>query len=163
MGPDGDMDGPAGPGVTGLEDTLKVELVAGDQKKTFAFSPGEAEGSYTAAFYPTVATTLQYHLVGTIEDHPVDLTYTCIPAGSTKAEMNTTKKDLGNGVIQIMDGGNFTCPVAKEEVGFPEASASITSVAGDAKSAKDFAMVGIALGAVAIVMAGYLARRKQQG
>ena len=31
-GPDGDMDGPAGTPVTGLESTLKVELVAGDQK-----------------------------------------------------------------------------------------------------------------------------------
>jgi len=45
MSADGDMDGPAGTPVTGLDQTLKVELQAGGQTKQFALNPqyGRAE------------------------------------------------------------------------------------------------------------------------
>src|SRR4051812_31820585 len=54
MGADGDMDGPAvaATPVTGLETTLKVEISAGSQKRTFDLSPQYGKpGAYSAPFY----------------------------------------------------------------------------------------------------------------
>ena len=64
--------------VTGIEQTLKVELSAGDKKETLSFDPSdEAPGAYAANFIPTVQTTYSYRIFGTINSSPVDLTFTC--------------------------------------------------------------------------------------
>lgn len=165
MGPDGDMDGPPANSapVTGLENTLKVELVAGSRTKTLALMPAwNKPGSYTAPFYPTVATTIAYHLTGSIDQHPVDLTFTCVPDASAAAG-DSTKKDLGGGVMQLSLGGGFGCPVAKETLGFPEQSVPAGVLAATAKSAQDSAHValGLAAAALAAALAFGLARRKK--
>lgn len=155
MGPDGDMDGPpaAGKAVTGLESTLSVELIAGNQKKTLALSPAYGkEGSYTAAFYPTVATSISYHLIGTVEGNPVDLTFTCLPTGSTKAADDKTSKKLSDTVTQVSIGGAFGCPAQKETLGFPEQSASLQSVQKSARDTKSIAVAALGIAAVAFVL-----------
>lgn len=126
MSNDGDMDGPAGSPVTGLESTLKVEMIAGDQKRLDAISPVYGkEGSYKTTFYPTVATTFAYHITGTINDVPVDLTYTCVPESGTAPAESKTPKKLSDGVTELTHAGKFGCAKAKEDLGFPEKAPSL--------------------------------------
>ena len=161
MSADGDMDGPAAASVPvlGLDQTLKVEISAGDQKKTLALTPqyGKA-GSYSATFYPTVATTLSYRFFGTVDGNKVDISFSCLPEGATKAADDNVMHDLGGGVMQTMKAGAFGCPMNKEALGFPEASATVGSLAADTASARTYSYVGIALGAVALGLS--LMRRK---
>ena len=155
MSADGDMDGmsAASKPVTGLENTLKVELIAGSQKKTLSLSPvyGKA-GSYSAAFYPTVATTLAYHFTGTIDGTPVDLTFTCIPAGSPKADNDTTVVKVSDKVTRVSNTGGFGCPAAKEDLGFPEQSASVTSLKAGLASSSTTSHAALALSVVALAL-----------
>lgn len=150
MGPDGDMDGPAGPGVTGLDQTLKVTLKARSQSKTLSLAPGDSDGKYTAEFYPTVATTISYELTGTINNTPVDLTYTCAPAGSSMSTENNAAVKLSDKVTQTSIAGAFGCPIEKTNLGFPQPSASIASLASAGNA--DMTWWGIGLGALGSVL-----------
>lgn len=119
--------GGAKPGpVTGLEQTLKVEVAAADKKKVFNLqSSFGTPGSYKTSFYPTVQTTLSYRIFGTIEDVPVDLTFTCSPAGHARVPEDTTEVKVSDQVTRISKRGSFGCPIAKSDVGFPEAAPSL--------------------------------------
>jgi len=119
--------GGAKPGpVTGLEQTLKVEIAAGDKKKVFNLqSSFGTPGSYKTSFYPTVQTTFSYRIFGTIEDIPVDLTFTCSPAGHARMPEDSTEVKISDQVTRLSKRGSFGCPVAKSDVGFPEAAPSI--------------------------------------
>ncbi len=155
MSADGDMDGmsAASKPVTGLENTLKVELVAGSQKKTVSLSPvyGKA-GSYSAAFYPTVATTLTYHFTGTIDGTPVDLTFTCIPAGSPKADHDSTVVKMSDKVTRVSNTGGFGCPAPKENLGFPEASVSVSSLNNSLATADAATRTALILSVIALAL-----------
>src|SRR5215813_11752569 len=112
--------------VTGLEQTLKVEVAAGDKKKVFSLqSSFGTPGSYKTSFYPTVQTTLSYRIFGTIEEIPVDLTFTCHPAGHARVPEDTTEVKISDQVTRISKRGSFGCPIAKSETGFPEAAPSL--------------------------------------
>ncbi len=153
MGADGDMDGPAAASVlvAGLESTLQVELSAGGQKKTLALSPAYGKpGAYTAAFYPTVATSISYRFFGTIEGNQVDVTFTCSPAGATPA--NEGQKDLGNGIMQVSKMGAFGCPLDKTSMGFPEPSATIGALSGEASGANTWAYVALGVSVVPLLL-----------
>ena len=158
MNSDGDMDGPAGTPVTGLDQTLKVTLSAAGEKKTLALTPqyGQA-GKYTAPFYPTVATTLSYEFTGTIAGTPVDLTYTCIPAGTPKADKNTTPVKLSDAVTQMSVSGGFGCPNEKADLGFPESSADVVSLKGAGQNGQ-WALV---VSALALVVGVYALMRRR--
>ncbi|MEI6864293.1 MAG: hypothetical protein WCK46_02945 [Candidatus Adlerbacteria bacterium] len=161
MSADGDMDGPAAASVpvSGLDQTLKVEISAGSQKKVLALAPQYGKpGAFAAAFYPTVATTLSYRFFGTVDGNAIDVTFTCLPEGATKAADDTTHHDVGGGVMQTMKSGGFGCPMNKESLGFPEPSTSIHSLAGDVGSARTYSYVAIALGVLALGLA--VSRRK---
>jgi hypothetical protein len=148
----------AGGAVAGLEETLKVELIAGDKKKTLDLSPVyNTPGSYKAPFYPTVATTLSYRVFGTINDTPVDLTFSCSPAGHTEAKEDTTRTQISDNVFRVSKTGAYGCPVEKADMGFPEASASIT----DLQKSSAQGMWGIGLGALGIALAGFALMRKR--
>lgn len=119
----------AGIPVMGLEQTLKVELIAGNQKKVQDLSPAfGAPGAYKTVFYPTVQTTFSYRLFGKINDVPVDLTFTCNPAGHPRAEDDNSEVKLSEGVTRIKKSGAFGCAVAKGDLGFPEKSASLVDL-----------------------------------
>lgn len=143
--------------VTGLEETLKVELIAGDKKKTLDFSPVyNTPGSYKAPFYPTVATTLSYRVFGTINETPVDLTFSCSPAGHTVAEEDTNRVQISENVFRVSKTGSYGCPTEKADMGFPEASASVA----DIQNSAGMGMWGIGLGALGIALAGFALMRK---
>lgn len=158
---DGDMDGPAGTPVTGLENTLKVEMTAADQTKTFEINPQYGKpGAYKTTFYPTIATTFSYHITGTISDTPVDLTFTCVPEGTPRAEDDATAVKLSDSVTRTSHGGGFGCPAAKEALGFPVKASSINSLSDEAGNAKGMAQAVLAFGAVGLVLGVWSMRRK---
>ncbi len=147
--------------VTGLEETLKVELVAGKEVKSIALKPSWGqEGVYEAAFYPTKATTFGYRLTGTIEGNSVDLTFTCTPGGE-KAKDDTVAKEIAPGVTRISMSGSFGCPAAKENLGFPEKSASIDSLIKKTDAGAMKQNAALALGAIALAVAVVAMRRKR--
>lgn len=143
--------------VTGLEQTLQVELMAGDERKVLDLSPVfNTPGSYSAAFYPTEAVPLSYRFFGTVNDTPVDLTFTCREEGTVAAEEG--ERAISENVTQLEKGGGFGCPAEKEDLGFPKPSAAVAAVRGDAQSASTWGFVGTGLGVLALGVA--LLRRR---
>jgi hypothetical protein len=115
----------SGAPVTGLERTLKVELAAGNKKETLSFDPSDtAPGAYTAAFIPTVQTTFNYRIFGTINGSPVDLTFTCVPGEASETTEDASQVKLSNAILRIHKIGNFGCPGARSAAGFPEPALS---------------------------------------
>ncbi len=159
MSADGDMDGMpknSAP-VAGLDQTLKVEIAAAGQKKTFDLSPQYGKsGAYSATFFPTVATSLSYRFFGTIDGKNIDVTFTCLPQGATAQDEKD--KDLGGGVMQVSKAGGFGCPLTKESLGFPEQSTTLLALKDDNRSTHTFAIVAIALSAAALA---FSARRRK--
>lgn len=158
--------------VTGLEKTLKVEISAADKKRVMDLAPQYGKpGSYKAHFIPTVQTTLTYRFFGEINGTPVDLSFTCNPAGHPVTEDDTTEKKLSDGVTQTLKKGAFGCPMAKADLGFPEPSATINDLRSGGservaklepmvKAAKTKAGIGLLLGAASLILV--LATRKKK-
>ena len=114
---------PGGEGspVAGLDQTLKVELAAGAKKKVFSLQPSFGQpGSYRTAFYPTVQTTLSYRIFGSVDNVPVDMTFTCNPAGHPRSPDDNNEVQISDQVTQLSKRGMFGCPGAKDDMGFPE-------------------------------------------
>jgi hypothetical protein len=107
--------------VEGLEETVQVELAAGNNTRTLQLEPAFGEpGAYEAPFYPTVATTISYRLFGTINDTPVDLTFTCAPTGEAGAAADNSTAQISEGVVRKGIEGGFGCPLPVTDAGFPE-------------------------------------------
>ncbi len=158
---DGDMEPMGGTPAEGLEKNLKVELIAGDKKKTLDLSPAyNTPGSYKAAFYPTVATTLSYRFFGTLNNTPIDVTFTCRAEGATAVDEG--EKEISAGVTQLMKGGGFGCPAVKESLGFPEQSAAIGDLARGTAHARILAQIALALAALGLGSIGANRFRKKQ-
>ncbi len=169
MSPDGDMDGPAAKSepALGLEKNLKVEISAGSQKKTLDLTPSWGKpGSYYATFYPTIQTTYAYRVMGTLNNLPVDLTFTCNPAPSSAQAEDKTSVQLSEKVSRISKSGAFGCPMAKADLGFPvssmsnaDLSAKVDSMASK-NSAATLPLGAAVLSLLAILIAGYSAVKK---
>ncbi len=149
----------AGGAVMGLQDTLKVELIAGDQRKILPLGTVyNTPGSYKAPFYPTVATTLTYRVFGEIDGTPVDLSFTCNPAGHAVAPEDKTRVPISDKVFRTHKSGAFGCPTEKADMGFPEPSASVIELQDEAGSS---AVVSYGAGVIAILalLLGFTRRR----
>ncbi len=132
----------AGGAVLGLEEDLQVELIAGDKKKVLALSPTYGTpGSYKAPFFPTVPTTLSYRFFGKIDETPVDIIFTCSQVGHTEAKEDTSRVEISPGVVRTFKTGAFGCPAAKEDMGFPEQSASLLSLEAKVGNAKAISLI----------------------
>jgi hypothetical protein len=107
--------------VEGLDKTLKVEVSAGPKKKVYDLEPAFNDpGHYNAAFYPTVQTTYQYKIFGTMNNTPVSLAFTCTtgPAEGQPGDNSTLK--ISDGVVRKGMAGGFGCPQSRSNVAFPE-------------------------------------------
>lgn len=105
----------------GLEETVQVELGAGNVTRVLQLEPAFGEpGAYEAPFYPTVATTLAYRLFGTINNTPVDLTFTCTPTGEAGATADNSTVQISEGVVRKGIEGGYGCPTPLTDAGFPE-------------------------------------------
>ncbi len=119
---DGDEHEAGGP-VTGLESTLKVEIKAGDKSRTMDLTTVYGKpGSYKAVFIPTVQTTLTYRFFGEINKIPVDVSFTCNPAGHPATAEDKTETQISDAVVRTLKKGAFGCAQAKADLGFPEPS-----------------------------------------
>jgi hypothetical protein len=109
--------------ITGLEDMLRVEILAGDKNMTSNLDPAYGEvGTYESdVFYPTIATTFDYRIFGNINGTNFDATFSCSPAGEQRASDNSTV-DISENVVRKALIGGYGCP--EERTGFPEPSIS---------------------------------------
>jgi hypothetical protein len=107
--------------VEGLEQTIQVEIAAGNKTKVLQLEPAFGEpGAYEAPFYPTVPTTYTYRLFGTINNTPVDLSFSCTPTGEAGATANNSTVQVSEGVVRKGVEGGFGCPAPISDAGFPE-------------------------------------------
>lgn len=106
--------------VTGLEESLNVEILAGDKNLTSNLEPAFGElGSYESEpFYPTIATTYDYRIYGDINGTAFDVTFSCNPAGGEAAQSDNSTVQISEGVERKTLLGGFGCP--EERTGFPE-------------------------------------------
>lgn len=142
--------------VTGLEQTLKVEIAAGGKKKIFDLTTQYGKpGSYKAMFFPTVQTTLTYRIFGTLEGNEINLSFSCNPAGHPATAEDTSAVDAGEGVTRVLKRGAFGCPTAKADLGFPEPAPTLMDLGKDGTDplvivAMTFGILGFVFGAQAI-------------
>ena len=108
--------------IENLEKTLKVEVSAGPKKKVFDFEPAleRNPGHYNAPYYPTVQTTYQYRLTGTINNTPVELPFTCTTGLAEGQTGDNSTVKISNGVERKSMAGGFGCPKSRSNVAFPE-------------------------------------------
>jgi hypothetical protein len=108
--------------VEGLEQTIKFEISAGDKKKELQVEPAwQDPGHYEATFFPTIETTYNYTLFGTINNVSVSFDFHCVPGGVEGEELqdNSTKQILEGVTLKAQRGG-FGCPSSRADAGFPE-------------------------------------------
>ncbi|HEU5432248.1 MAG TPA: hypothetical protein VFU81_11330 [Thermomicrobiales bacterium] len=73
-------DGPTGAPVTGLEKTLKAEVLYGDQTMELTLTPRwNTPGAYDGVFFPMKPGDYSFRLYGTIDGAQVDETFTSSP------------------------------------------------------------------------------------
>jgi hypothetical protein len=111
--------------VTGLEQTLKVEVRAGDKRETLPLDTSDrAPGAYTSTFIPTVQTTYSYRIFGNIHGDPVDLVFTCAPGEVSESAEDHSSVKVSETVTRLLKVGAFGCPAPLTNLGFPEPSLS---------------------------------------
>lgn len=162
----GNGNAPGAKPATGLEQTLKVELIAGDKKKVEDLSPAFNDpGAYKTTFFPTVQTTLTYRFFGEINKTPVDISFSCLPEGEARAPEDTASMAISDGVTRTLKVGSFGCPLAKESLGFPEDSASLLAMQGSTAdlgaTSRNFTTLALALGILAILLGGAALMKKR--
>lgn len=151
---------PSNKPIEGLQDTLKVELIAGDKKKVLPFETVyNTPGSYKAPFYPTVATTLSYRVFGDIDGTPFNVTFSCHAGGHAEAAEDKTRTEVSEGVVRTLKTGSYGCPSPKADLGFPEASSDLVSLSGSSEKGLPMDMIAIVLSVAALGIV--LVRRKQ--
>jgi hypothetical protein len=116
--------------VEGLERDLKFEVSAGDKKKIFEIEPAfDDPGHYEAFFYPTIETTYNYRLFGTINNVTVNFDFQCQTTEGEGNQDNSTKQ-ISEGVIQKAQRGGFGCITSRTDVSFPEPYVSNNELVG---------------------------------
>ena len=173
--PSGGHTSRSGSPVNGLDQTLKVELIAGDKKETLSFDPSDSgPGAYTANFIPTVQTTYSYRIFGKIGDDSVDLTFPCVTGEVSETAEDNAPVKVSDTVTRIQKIGAFGCPAAKKNMGFPEpalstyelsqnaqnAAAAADAAGKQAATAQTLGMVGIVVGLLGLLVAGIAWKRK---
>jgi hypothetical protein len=79
--------GSSGTPVTGLEQTLKVEIIFADQKKELTLEPRyNTPGAYNAYVIPTKPGDYTFHIFGTINGDTIDENFTSSPQGFSSVE-----------------------------------------------------------------------------
>jgi hypothetical protein len=119
--------------VNGLENTLQAEIIFGSSKKALKIEPQEGDGAYTAYVVPTQVGDYTWHIFGTIENTPVDVSMTSSP-------------DTFGSVEPLSD---YTFPgVTTASAGLGSATLTVVSVAGVV-----LGLLGSILGLIALLAA----------
>jgi hypothetical protein len=115
--------------ITGLENSLKVDIMAGNKTLSSNLDPAFGElGVYESeTFYPTIPTTFSFRVYGDINGTSFDNTVSCNPIlGEDVPPDNSTVK-ISNGVERMALIGGLECP--DDRIGFPEPYASQFEIA----------------------------------
>jgi hypothetical protein len=106
--------------ITGLENSLKVEISAGDKNMTSDLEPAFGElGSYESkTFYPTVATTYSFRIFGDINGTSFDQTFACNPILGEDSPPDNSTVQISQDVVRKALIGGLECP--EDRTGFPE-------------------------------------------
>ena len=106
--------------ITGLENSLKVEISAGDKNMTSDLEPAFGElGSYESkTFYPTIATTYSFRIFGDINGTSFDQTFACNPILGEDSPPDNSTVQISQDVVRKALVGGFGCP--EPRLGFPE-------------------------------------------
>ncbi|HYF64169.1 MAG TPA: hypothetical protein VD886_15215 [Herpetosiphonaceae bacterium] len=123
--------------VLNLADSLKVELIYGASKRELEVrAQFGKDGAYTAYVLPTVAGDYTWHIWGTVESTPVDITMT---------SSDTT----------------FHAVRPKSDVSFPEVEATTAELTSQIRTSTYIGIGGaiLGLGGVGLGLAGLRARR----
>lgn len=148
--------------VTKIEGKLQVEVSFGDASDTFTFEPnfvpgvfGE-EGDYRAWFVPSRAGQYTFRIFGTMEGEKVDEEFTSGPGTFSDVE-DTSAASFPT---QDPNTGELSEKLDRENA---RLATELTTAQDDASSARTIAMIGVAVGAVGIVLAAVaLATRKKR-
>ena len=164
----------AGTPVVGLDQTLKVELSAGNKKETLALDPvRNTPGSYAANFIPTVQTTYSYRIFGTIDNQPVDATFSCVTGEVSESAEDNAEVKLSGTVTRIGKVGAFGCPSARKIAGFPEPAlssydlsqntqslaAAVEAAGKQAAMSQTLSIVALIVGVAGLALAGMVWKR----
>jgi len=125
--------------VNGLEETLQAEILFGSSSKVLSIEPQwGVEGAYTAYVIPTETGDYTWHIFGTIEETPVDISMTSSP-------------------------DTFESVESKASVSFPSAEATTASVARTAQTSLIVGGIGAGLGLLGLVFGalGFGAARRR--
>ena len=77
--------------VSGLDQTVKAEVIYGSQTRDLPLTEREEEpGWYESVFIPTAAGRYTFHLTGTIETTPLDESFTSSPSGFDEVQEATS-------------------------------------------------------------------------
>jgi len=118
-------------GVTGLEQTVKAQVIYQDQTRDLPITAREGEdGAYESVFIPTAAGPYTFHLTGAIEGQAIDESFTSSPDGFSE--------------VQEQASGQFP-------VQFPS-QADLVASAKAGKDAASQATLALGIGAVAVVI-----------
>jgi hypothetical protein len=114
--------------VAGLEETLKAEISYGGTTQPLELRArwGE-EGAYTADIIPTEAGDYTFHIFGTIEGEPVDVTMTSSP-------------------------DTFSSVGTKASIAFPAPEATSTELAAATASAQQTATIALVVGGLGLLL-----------
>ena len=106
--------------ITGLENSLKVEISAGDKNMTSDLEPAFGElGSYESkTFYPTIATTYSFRIFGDINGTSFDQTFACNPVLGENSPPDNSTVQISQDVVRKALIGGLDCP--EDRTGFPE-------------------------------------------
>jgi hypothetical protein len=133
---------------TGLTDTLKVEVMYGQQTTTFALTPTfdpdtgfGTPGDYRAWFFPTAPGDYTFRFVGTIGSQKVDESFTSGP------ETFASVEDPAPAQFPMKAPGNVELAA---RIAADNARAATQS---DVSSARTLGYVGIAVGAAGVALA----------
>jgi hypothetical protein len=133
--------------VTGLQETLKVEVTQGDKKTELAFrARSGVAGAYDGRTFPTAIGTYSFRIFGTIEGNNVNETFTSGP--------NT----FGN--IVAPEGFPDPLPINQDlEESLGGLDQRVVSLESDSGSGGDSAMtvavIGVVLGALGLGVGGF--------
>jgi hypothetical protein len=125
--------------VTGAEGALTARIEYGGRSRDLVLRPILTEaGAYAGDFIPTRRGTYTLHLGGTIDTQPID---------------------ASGEIEEVVSAAGLEFPEALPGAG--DLQASIEALQGEVGAARAFAVAGLALGAIGLVLAGVSLGRKK--
>lgn len=114
--------------VPNIHKTVKVEAIAGNERKLLLSYPAQPPDVPSALFpfMPTVPGRFVFRISGTINAVPIDIEIPCNPAGHILGpeSENRTREVLSNDVTRLFAVGSIACPEPSSTVSAPERDGS---------------------------------------